>query len=183
MTKTRNVGTRTIVISAVGLVVASVVVAVVMLTSRPTSSAHGSQALTSSSGTSDPAHGSGDMPGMVPDASHGSEDMPAATPTHDPAHGSSDMPGMAPDASHGSSDMPAATPTPDPAHGSDDGTATGPAHGETVEAAVDRPLVPVLGTFGGGASAVMLAAGFLRRRDKARATAKEAARAARRGQS
>ena len=44
--------------------------------------------------------------------------------------------------------------------------------------AADRPLVPVLGTFGGGTSAVMLAAGFLRRRDRASRQAKEAARAA-----
>ena len=151
VTKTRNVGTRTIVISAVGLVLASAVVAVVMLTSRPTSSAQTSQSLPSSSGTSDPAHGSGDMPGMAPDPSHGSDDMPAATP--------------------------------DPAHGSGDGTPTGPAHGGTVEAAVDRPLVPVLGTFGGGASAVMLAAGLLRRRDRARNQTKAAARAARKAQS
>ena len=49
-------------------------------------------------------------------------------------------------------------------------------------AAVDRPLAPVLGTFGGGSAAVMLSAVFLRRRDRARSQAKQCARAARRGQ-
>ena len=169
MTLTRSIGTRTIVVSSVGLIVASAVVTVVVLMSGPTSSGHASQSLTNSSGTSDSGHGSEDMPGMAPDPAHGSEDMPAATPTTDPGHGhdSGDVPGMAPD----------------PAHGSDDMPATGGGHGDSVEAAVDRPLVPVLGTFGGGASAVMLTAGFLRRRDKARAVAKAAARAARRSQS
>ena len=149
VTNTRSIGARTAVISAVGLIVASAVVAVVVITSRPTSSGHNTQSLTNSSGTSNPAHGSADMPGMAPDASHGSEDMPGASPD---SGGHSDVPG----ASSG--------------------------HGISGSAA-DRPLAPVLGTFGGGASAVMLTAGLLRRRDKARAAAKQAARAARKARS
>jgi len=77
MTLTGSIGTRAIVISFVGLIVASAVVAVVVLTSGTTSSGHASQSLTSSSGTSDSGHGSEDMPGMAPDPAHGSEDMPA----------------------------------------------------------------------------------------------------------
>jgi hypothetical protein len=50
-------------------------------------------------------------------------------------------------------------------------------HSET--AVASRPLAPVLGTFGGGTSAVMLTAGFLRRKDRAAGAAKQAARAAR----
>lgn len=179
VTNTRSIGARTAVISAVGLIVASAVVAVVVITSRPTSSGHNTQSLTNSSGTSNPAHGSADMPGMAPDPSHGSEDMPAATSTPDPGHGSDDMPGMAPDASHGSEDMPGASPD-SGGHSDVPGASSG--HGISGSAA-DRPLAPVLGTFGGGASAVMLTAGLLRRRDKARAAAKQAARAARKARS
>ena len=178
MTLTRSIGTRTIVVSSIGLIVASAVVAVVVLTSRPTSSGHGSQSLASSSSTSDSGHGSDDMPGMAPDPAHGSDDMPATTPTTD-SHGSDDMPGMAPDPAHGSDDMPGARPD---TSGHSDVPGTSPGHGIS-EAGIDRPLAPVLGTFGGGASAVMLTAGFLRRRDKARAAAKQAARAARKAQS
>ncbi len=169
VTKTRNLGTRTAVLSAMGLLVASAAVTVVMLTSGPTSSAHTSEALFSSSGASGMDHGSEDMGGM---ADHNPADVPATSPSVGPSadhtHGSSDMPGMKPDPAHGSEDMPA--------------TGASPGHGKA-GAAADRPLAPVLGTFGGGASAVMLTAGFLRRRDKARATAKQAARAARRSQS
>jgi len=50
----------------------------------------------------------------------------------------------------------------------------GSSHG----AAADRPLAPVLGTFGGGTAAVLLTAGRLRRKDQAAGLAKKAARAA-----
>jgi len=96
----------------------------------------------------------GDMNGM--DMYPVPKDIPATKPTPDPH--SSDMPGM-------SGDMPGMS---------------GDGHSET--AVANRPLTPVLGTFGGGTSAVMLAAGLLRRRDRARDQAKKAARAARRSQ-
>jgi len=51
-------------------------------------------------------------------------------------------------------------------------------HGSTAESAQPRPLVPVLGTFGGGTSAVLLTAGFLRRKDRAASLAKRATRLA-----
>ena len=54
-------------------------------------------------------------------------------------------------------------------------------HGATTESVSARPLAPVLGTFGGGTSAVLLAAGFLRRKDRAANQARNAATAARRG--
>jgi hypothetical protein len=51
-------------------------------------------------------------------------------------------------------------------------------HGQGAGAVASRPLAPVLGSFGGGTVAVMLSAGFLRRRDRAASLAKRAARAA-----
>jgi hypothetical protein len=88
-----------------------------------------------------------------------------SSPTHD--HGATtDMP-----------DMPGMTHV----HGSGDSPWTTHDHG-TVGAAADRPLGLVLGTFGVGTSAVLLSAGRLRRKDRARAQAKQAARAARRTQ-
>lgn len=164
---------RGILVSAVVLFVASAAVAVVMHTSRPTSSAQASQALTSSSGMPGmnmgptPAPGSGDMPGMNMDPGAGYSDVPATSPTPTPDHPSGDMPGM---------DMPGMD------SGSGDAHGTSPGHANAGEAAAARPLAPVLGTFGGGTSAVMLAAGFLRRRDRTRGQAKEASRAARRTQ-
>ena len=93
---------------------------------------------------------------------HGSGDtaMSSPTPTTSAdAHG--DMPGM---------DMPG-----EDAHG------TTPGHDTMAEeAAPVRPIVPVLSTFGGGTSAVLLGAGLLRRKDRLRNQAKTAARAARR---
>ncbi len=166
MTLTRSIGTRTIVASFIGLIVATAVVAVVVLTSRPTSSAHTSESLASSSVGSGMDHGSEDMGGMT---DHDGGDVPATSPTVEPSadhtHGSGDVPRMT---NHDAADVPATSPRIDPGHAG---------------ATADRPLAPVLGTFGGGASAVMLSAGFLRRRDKARAAAKQAARAARKAQS
>jgi uncharacterized protein involved in copper resistance len=97
--------------------------------------------------------GSGDMPGM----DHGSGDMPnvSQSPTS-----SGDMPGM----DHGSGDLPGESLE----------------HGNTEGTAPDRPLTPVLGTFGVATSAVLFTAGSLRRRDRARSRAREATRAARR---
>jgi len=164
---------RGILVSAVVLFVASAAVAVVMHTSRTTSSAQASQALTSSSGMPGmnmgptPAPGSGDMPGMNMDPGAGYSDVPATSHTPTPDHASGDMPGM---------DMPGMD------SGSGDAHGTSPGHANAGEAAAARPLAPVLGTFGGGTSAVMLAAGFLRRRDRTRGQAKEASRAARRTQ-
>ena len=114
-----------------------------------------------------PAPGSGDMPGMNMDPGAGYSDVPATSPTPTPDHASGDMPGM---------DMPGMD------SGSGDAHGTSPGHANAGEAAAARPLAPVLGTFGGGTSAVMLAAGFLRRRDRTRGQAKEASRAARRTQ-
>jgi hypothetical protein len=105
-----------------------------------------------------PEHGSGDMPEMSP-SEHGSGDMPGMSPSE---HGSGDMPGMNP-SEHGSGDMPGMS-----------------GHGASEKAAADRPLAPVLGTFGGGAAAVMLTAGFMRRKDRAELEAKTTARAERR---
>jgi hypothetical protein len=51
-------------------------------------------------------------------------------------------------------------------------------HGGTTGTAAKRPLAPVLGTFGGASSAVLLSAGMLRRKDRAAGLAKKAARIA-----
>lgn len=52
--------------------------------------------------------------------------------------------------------------------------------GTTNKSSQDRPLKPVLGVFGVGTSAVLLGAGFLRRKDAAHNKAKEANIASRR---
>jgi hypothetical protein len=121
---------------------------------------------------------SGDMPGM----DHGPVDVPATSPS---STMSGDMPGM----DHGPADAPATSPTPTMSgdmpgmdHGSTDAHGGGTEHGDTAEVATDRPLAPVLGTFGGASSAVMLSAAFLRRKDRALGLAKQAARAARKAQ-
>ena len=76
--------------------------------------------------------------------------------THD--HGiSADLPGMTHE--HSSGDSPGKT------------------HDHaTIAATQDRPLGPVLGVFGGASSAVLLSAGLLRRKDRARARARQVAR-------
>lgn len=51
-------------------------------------------------------------------------------------------------------------------------------YGKTASSAQDRPLAPVLGVFGGGTSAVLVAAGLLRRRDRVARASRQAARAA-----
>jgi hypothetical protein len=138
-------------------------------------------------------HGTGDMPGM----DHGTADMPGMDHSSPTPTMSGEMPGM----DHGSGTMPTSSPSPTMAddmpgmshehssggpdgktdeHGSAD--MPGMDHGTAAGTTKDRPLAPVLGTFGGGMSAVLLSAGFLRRKDRARAQAKQAARAARRTQ-
>lgn len=166
---------RGIVISAGVLILAGAVVAVMMVTSNPTASALAGASPSSSSdgmsmdhGADMPASppsptGSGDMPGMSAEE-HGSGDMTGSSPS---PTGSGEMPGMSAD-EHRSGDMP--------------GMST-EEHGKTEAKAVDRPLATVLGTFGGGTSAVLLGAGLLRRKDRARSQAKQAARAARRARS
>ncbi len=54
-------------------------------------------------------------------------------------------------------------------------------HGDATGASSNRPLAPVLGTFGGATSAVLLTAGMLRRKDRAADLAKRAARLAGQG--
>lgn len=179
-----------IIFCSVVLVGVSAVIAVLMLTLGPTSPA--------------PAAQSGAMSGSMPGMDHGSGGMPASSPPPTTAsempamdHGPDEMAGMA-GMDHGAGEMPATSPTPTMAadmpgmdHGSghsqgktdDHGTSDMPGMDHGVPAAaVDRPLAPVLGTFGGGSAAVMLSAVFLRRRDRARSQAKQCARAARRGQ-
>ena len=192
-------GTRRIVISAVVLAVAGVV-AVMMLASRPTSSAmsgmnHGSSdASTSSPAPTTSADPHGEMPGMdMSGTEHGAGDAPASsTPPTTSADPHGEMPGM----DMGSGDTHGTTPgdsqgtTPGDTHGTTPGDSQGTTpgdthgtdagHGDTAEVVQDRPIVPVLSTFGGGTSAVLLAAGFLRRKDRIRNQAKTAARAARR---
>ncbi|MEP7035256.1 MAG: hypothetical protein ABI662_02725 [Dermatophilaceae bacterium] len=51
-------------------------------------------------------------------------------------------------------------------------------HGDAGGGVVNRPLAPVLGTFGGGVGAVLLAAEMMRRKDVATAMAKRATRLA-----
>jgi hypothetical protein len=170
-----------------GAVIAGAIVAMMTFASRPTTSVAG-QSLTSSGDTQGMRS---DMPGM--DMGPGSSDVPEAgpTPAATPDPGSGAMPGMTGDMNGMDlypvpKDIPATKPTPDP-HSSDmPGMSgdmpgmSGDGHSET--AVANRPLTPVLGTFGAGTSAVMLAAGLLRRRDRARDQAKKAARAARRSQ-
>ena len=172
-------GARRIVISAVVLAVAGVV-AVMMLASRPASSDmagmagmdHGSgDAHASSSSPS----GSGDMPGMDMSGMDMSGGASTPTPTPTPSM-AADMPGM-----DMSGTEPTPTPTPTPSMAADmPGMDMSGDHEHATTAASARPLAPVLGTFGGGTSAVLLAAGFLRRKDRIANQAKQAARATRR---
>ena len=98
--------------------------------------------------------------------------------------GSGGMAGMNMPGMDMSGSDPTPTPTPTPSMAADmpgmDMSGAGHEHGATTESVSARPLAPVLGTFGGGTSAVLLAAGFLRRKDRAANQAREAATAARR---
>ena len=103
-----------------------------------------------------------DMPGM---------DMGGSTPAPTEAPMPQDRPGMD---MGGSSPAPTEAPMPQDMPGMDMG---GSSHG----AAANRPLAPVLGTFGGGTAAVLLTAGMLRRKDQAADLVKKAARISGRG--
>lgn len=74
-----------------------------------------------------------------------------------------------------------ALPAAAPAHGSPSPTSPGGMPGMDTgygtTAAANRPLAPVLGTFTGGTSVVLLTAVLLRRRDRAARAAREVARA------
>ena len=141
-------GIRRIVIATVVLAAASTVFGVIMLASRPMSTA---------------------MPGMDMSGMNMSGSTPTPTPTMDP-----DMPGMN---MSSSTPTPTPTMDPDMPGMNMSGTSHDE-HGATTGDAADRPLVPVLGTFGGGSAAVLLAAGILRRKNRATSSAKKAARAA-----
>ena len=159
-------GTRRIVIATVVVAAVSAVFAVIMLASRPMSSAMPGMEMSASS-PAPVAADHGEMAGMDMSGS-----TPTPTPTMDP-----DMPGMdMPEAEHGSGEAPES--------GHDSGETPGVEHGagDTAAAAGDRPIGPVLGTFGGGSAAVLLTAGIMRRRDRAANLAKKAARASRRAQ-
>ena len=184
----RSVVTSAFALIVVGAVIAGAVVAMMMIASRPTTSVTG-QSLTSSGDTQGM---SSDMPGM--DMGPGTSDVPEADPTPAPTSdpGSGDMPGMTGDMNGMDmypvpKDIPATKPTPDPGSSDMPGMSGGMpgmsgADGHSETAVANRPLAPVLGTFGGGTSAVMLTAGLLRRRDHSLDLAKKAARAARRSQ-
>src|SRR5664279_3001093 len=102
-----------------------------------------------------------DMPGM---------DMSGSTPAPAPtASMPADMPGM--DMSGGSSPAPSAPAMSPDMPGMDmSGGSTG--------AAANRPLAPVLGTFGGATAAILFTASMMRRKDLAAGLAKRAARIA-----
>src|SRR5665647_936701 len=166
----RRTGSSRTVMSSVGVAVA-IFAAVMAFESRSTSfnEAGSAQSNSSSGGMA------ADMPGM---------DMSGTAPTPPPTPSmAADMPGM--DMS-GTDPTPEPTPTPTPTPsmaadmpGMD--MSGGHEHGATTESVSARPLAPVLGTFGGGTSAVLLAAGFLRRKDRAANQTRKAATAARRG--
>jgi hypothetical protein len=101
-----------------------------------------------------------DVPGMEMDKPAGAHDHGATgSPTQAPESG--DMPGM---------DM----------SGDGSGSAGAHEHGAATGPVTPKPLVPVLGAFGGGTAAVMLTAGMMRRKDRERLQVRQAARAARR---
>ena len=196
---TSRTPTRTIVISAVVAVLVAVAGAVVVvLVTRSASSgmtgmSHGSNDMSMSSPattTADPHDG---MAGMdMSGTEHGSEatlspppsmtadphgEMPGMDMSGEDAHGSEVTPGPAPTTADPHGEMPGM----DMPGGDTHGATPDPGHDSMVEeASPDRPIVPVLSTFGGGTSAVLLGAGLLRRKDRIRNQAKQAARAARR---
>jgi hypothetical protein len=119
-----------------------------------------SSAATSLSVTAVPTTMAQDMPGM---------DMSGSSPTPPPPSAAmpQDMPGM--DLSGGSSPAPSAPAMSPDMPGMDmSGSSTG--------AAANRPLAPVLGTFGGATAAILFTASMIRRKDLAAGLAKRAAR-------
>ena len=94
---------------------------------------------------------------------------------------SGDMAGMNMPGMDMSGSDPTPTPTPSMAADMPGMDMSGAGHEHATTAASARPLAPVLGTFGGGTSAVLFAAGLMRRKDRAANQARKAATAARRG--
>ena len=155
--------TRRLVISGLGVTALTAVFGAMTLPSSPTSFAM--PTLDRSGSTPTPTMAD-DMPGM---------DMSSDSPSTSGYPGPTDIPETKP-----------TTPAPDQGGGEMSGDMPGmdmPGdehdHGSSPEVVSNRPLAPVLGTFGGGTSAVMITAGFLRRRDRVASAAKQAARAAR----
>jgi hypothetical protein len=178
---------RSFLVSAGGLAVAGATGAVMILMSSPASYAAGDSPAPMShemagmdmSGTPTQAPMSGDMPGM----DHGSGGAPVNAPSsdspvskpeatisgpHQGAEGSTEHSHASTKKPSTSGDMPGMD-MPGDAH----------QHGAT-GASTPKPLVPVLGTFGGASAAVMLSAGMMRQKDRGKLRAKKATRAARR---
>jgi hypothetical protein len=154
--------TRRIVISTVVLAAASAVTGMAMLVSGPTASALPG---TNRSDSTPAPTGATDMPGM----DMGGMDMGGSTPAPQSSM-APDMPGM---------DMGGSTPAPTSSGDMPGMDMPGMDHGQDgAEVAVNRPVAPVLGTFGGGSAAVLLTAGMLRRKDRAASLAKQTARRA-----
>jgi hypothetical protein len=165
------------VVSVGGAVAATAILGSVILTSHQEASAAATvsaAAVPAGLGFDNPPAPTGapampqDMPGM--DMGGGSAPTPAP-----PADMPQDMPGM---------DMGGSTPEPTinsdmpPEMPGMDMPGDSHEHGGGTEVAAKRPLAPVLGTFGGASSAVLLSAGMLRRKDRAASLAKKAARIA-----
>ena len=180
---------HSIVVYTGGLVAACGVVAL-MLASGPTSYAMTASSPSPTMASDMPGmdHGSGAMPGM---------DMPTSSPspttagdspwkTHDDSgagtHNHSHAPTSAPSPTTGDSPWSTHDDSGTAPHDHGSGGMPGMDHGTMAGTTKDRPLAPVLGAFGGASSAVMLSAVFLRRKDRARSEAMQAARAARRTQ-
>ena len=204
MQMTRNTGSRrsAVVIYTVVLVGVAAVFAVLMLTnltSVPTSSAPAAQSSGEMPGMD---HGAGQVPasspppaptGAVPSGEMPGMDHGASTPATTPARGSA---GGWPEKTHehgSAGDSPAkadqhGSAGDSPAKADEHGSGEMPGmdmpgdsgeHGDAPAADVQRPLVPVLGAFGGGTAAVLLTAGMMRSKDRKRLQARQAARAAR----
>jgi hypothetical protein len=109
-----------------------------------------------------------DMPGM--DMSGGSSPEPPP-----PADMPQDMPGMDMGGSSPEPTIPADMPPDMPGM---DMTGDSHGHDDSTGATGHRPLTPVLGTFGGATSAVLVTAGMMRRKDRAASLVKKAARIA-----
>jgi hypothetical protein len=128
----------------------------------------GSLVLTAHESSAAPMAGAAMAPARI-----AADNPPTTTP---PAEMPQDMPGM---------DMSVSSPAPTTEMPQDmpgmDMPGDSHGHGDATGASSNRPLAPVLGTFGGATSAVLLTAGMLRRKDRAADLAKRAARLAGRG--
>ena len=160
---TSSTGSRSVFYSGVVLVGAGAVFGAMMFVFSPTSSAAFPAAPQLPAHTNTAPVGMADMPGM--------DHRPGGMATGSPSPTTTDSPWKAHDDSESKPHS----------HGSGGVPGTSHPHGAPAKP-VDRPLAPVLGVFGGGTSAVMLSAGLLRHRDRARSHAKQAVRDARRSQ-